>query len=209
MRPRFRYGRREEAGRSGVFTAFLDVITNTTLVFTVLLIAWLVISTIKKEDQARGAVRSIITVHIIWPKGNEDIDTWGLGPDGEPVGYSKLQSAMLVLLRDDTGHDPATPANEEFMVSVADKENIAGHYVFNVFCYRCDRELIVEAKVMIQKIKNNVVVDMQTVFEKKVVMEKEGEEKTILQFDMNEKGEFVKESVNEDFKRIARIQPGI
>lgn len=205
MKLKFIFNRwNEENG--GISVGFLDTIMNSFLAILVLFMAWVVISTVKKEIESRGAVRSIITVHITWPKGDEDIDTWGLGPDRQAVGYSKPQSDMLVLLRDDTGRDKTTPINEEFVVTVADKEHIKGRYIFNLFYFRGEKELTVEAKVMIQKFKNGVMTDIQTVFERKIVMEKWGVEKTIVQFDMDENGEFVKESVNQNFQRIALVQ---
>ena len=203
MKLRFR-SRGNNKRNTSITTAFIDVVLNNYLSIVVLLVALLIVASIKKEEEAKGAVKSIITIHATWPeKWTQDIDMWAQGPDDRSVGYSRPQSPTFVLLRDDTGWDATTDRNEEFIVSVADKDKIAGHYIVNLFYFRGVGEVPVEIKIMIQRFRNGVAIDMQTVFDKKIILEKSGAEKTAVQFDMDVNGEFIKESVRFDFERIA------
>jgi hypothetical protein len=147
-------------------------------------------ATNKKSDLYLGSV----CAEISWPDDHDtDLDVWGQSPDDEtPVGYSNLHGKNLSLFRDVLGWT-YNPSHRNFEVMCAD-HIVAGEWTFNV-SYFSDHE----------NKKQPVEVTMTLSFKRpqsgnefwhaKYTL-KEGEEKTMFNFRINENGQVIENSIN-------------
>ncbi len=117
-------------------TAFRDVLFIALLLFVVMVRLMLPFLYEPAEADDAEPPGNLI-VHITWEPGNNDVDLWLWGPGiTKPVGYSNKNSRLWNLLRDDRGDvGDATGMNYE---NAYTRGVVAGEYVVNVHCYKCD-----------------------------------------------------------------------
>lgn len=114
---------------------FRDTLLNM-LLMLVVIVALILPHLNPPSSKADAEPPGNLIVHIVWPKGNTDVDLWVDGP-GEltPVGYSNKGGLLWNLLRDDLGSQPdATDMNYE---NAYTRGIVPGEYTINVHCYRC------------------------------------------------------------------------
>lgn len=155
----------------------------------------------KKEDEGQPPPGNLV-VTVVWPEGDNDVDLWTFGPGEEtPVGFSHRDGKVWSLLRDDLGNiADSMPLNMENAYA---REVKAGHYVFNLHCYRCHIGLPITAHVEIREA-NMTGGLSRSLLNTTVILSRHDEEITIVQFDLDDTGAIVPGSVSNVFTPLAK-----
>ena len=150
----------------------------------------------KAEKDDTSSPPGVVSVEAIWPPSMDaDIDLWVQAPGDIPVGYSNKGGAIFNLLRDDLGNTlDLSGLNYENAYS---RGVYAGKYIVNLHFYRNRAgEAIVPVKVFVS-VKNDTNGTMKKILMSEVKMDTEGEEVTVFRFELDDKGELVKGSVDQ------------
>ena len=173
---------------------FTDLLFNTLLGFTLLFfISIIFMNPIAKLGNINYKAEYIITV--IWPEDQpDDIDLWVQSPAQDTVSYMQKEAGWLHLDRDDRGDLNDTvmingqklvhPINQEV---VTIRGIISGEYIVNLYYYESQSNKPVTASVKIEKV--NPV--LRLVFIDQVTLDRVDEEKTVLRFELDGKGNIV------------------
>jgi hypothetical protein len=136
-------------------------------------------------------------VTAIWPDGPADVDLWMLSP-GEtvPVGYSNRAGKVSNLLRDDLGtNGDSMPLNFE---NIYTRGLPAGQYVANLHCYSCRRG----NETVKVEIRFGLPGQAPRLLAEETVVLAPGQERTVIAFRLDDKGNVVPGSVNRVFKPL-------
>ena len=157
-----------------------------------LLLPWLNLKT--KSEVIKEPVGSVI-IELFWPDDiDADLDLWVKGPNDGPVGYSKPSGLVFNLLRDDRGlTGDYTPLNYEISFT---RGIVAGEYQANVHLFRHNKS---KSKIQAMISASLVTPDRnyrKQILEKTVLLRKEGKEKTVLRFKLDNNFKLVSGSVN-------------
>lgn len=156
----------------------------------------------KGEKQARVAAcpQGEMIVEVQWaPDIDADVDLWVRAPGDVPVGYSNKGGVVFNLLRDDLGkRGDYGPANVEMSVA---RFAPPGTYTVNVHLYRNpSRILPMNGKVQIStcSVANSATgrMSMKAILMQPFALAREGQEATVLAFDIDEELKVVPGSVN-------------
>jgi hypothetical protein len=181
-------------------TVFRDFVMLMVLGF-VAMVVWMLPYLNPKAEQAAADPPGNLIVAITWPEGNTDVDLWVMGPgEVRPVGYSNKGGLLFNLLRDDLGTMPdATPLNYE---NAFTRGIVGGEYIVNVDCYRCPVLPVpvdVEISVNSGAPGKNSLKDIATT---RIVLDRNGEERTALRFKLTNQGTLVPDSMNNVFRPL-------
>lgn len=139
----------------------------------------------------------MLIVDIAWPADrNVDVDLWIKAPEGGVIGYSRKDSDVMNLLRDDLGytHDPGS-LNAETAYSRALP---AGEWIINVHLYSLkDNKGAVPVTVIVRKKANQGNGSIQRLAEREVVLAEHGQEKTAVRFQLDDDGNVVSGSFSD------------
>ena len=157
-----------------------------------LLLPWLNLKT--KQELIKEPVGSVI-IELFWPKDiDADLDLWVKGPNDGPVGYSKPSGVVFNLLRDDRGMTgDYTPLNYEISFT---RGISPGEYQANVHLFKHDAN---RSKIQATVSASLVTPDREyrkQILEKSIYLIKEGKEKTVLRFKLDNNFNLVSGSVN-------------
>ena len=157
-----------------------------------LLLPWLNLKT--KSEVIKEPVGSVI-IELFWNDDiDADLDLWVKGPNDGPVGYSKPSGLVFNLLRDDRGlTGDYTPLNYEISFT---RGIVAGEYQANVHLFRHNKN---KSKIQAMISASLVTPDRnyrKQILEKTVLLSKEGKEKTVLRFKLDNNFKLVSGSVN-------------
>ena len=157
-----------------------------------LLLPWLNLKT--RNEIVKEPVGSVI-FELFWADDiDADLDLWVKGPDDGAVGYSKPSGLVFNLLRDDRGLvGDHTPINYEISFT---RGILAGEYQANVHLFKQDNN---KPKIQATVTASLVTPDKnfrKQILEKKVYLAKEGKEKTVLRFKLDNSFKVVSGSVN-------------
>ena len=157
-----------------------------------LLLPWLNLKT--KQELIKEPVGSVI-IELFWPKDiDADLDLWVKGPNDGPVGYSKPSGVIFNLLRDDRGMTgDYTPFNYEISFT---RGISPGEYQANVHLFKHDAN---RSKIQATVSASLVTPDREyrkQILEKSIYLIKEGKEKTVLRFKLDNNFKLVPGSVN-------------
>tara|TARA_E500000331_G_C16950589_1_gene580330 strand:+ start:77 stop:685 length:609 start_codon:yes stop_codon:yes gene_type:complete len=158
----------------------------------ILLLPWLNFQT--KDIEIKEPVGSVI-FELFWSeKIDADLDLWVRGPQDSPVGYAKPSGQVFNLLRDDRGLTADhTPLNYEISFT---RGILTGEYQANVHLFKHSKSKTpIEATI----IASLVTPDRgyrKEILGKKVVLNVEGKEKTVLRFKLDNNFKIVEGSVN-------------
>ena len=157
-----------------------------------LLLPWLNLKT--KSEVIKEPVGSVI-IELFWPNDiDADLDLWVKGPNDGPVGYSKPSGLAFNLLRDDRGlTGDYTPLNYEISFT---RGIVAGEYQANVHLFRHNKQ---KSKIQAMISASLVTPDRsyrKQILEKSVILNKEGKEKTVLRFKLDNNFKLISGSVN-------------
>jgi len=177
--------------------AFRDVLFL--MVFSLVVVIFLLtflINPVQKPDEV--PLRTQILIEITWPSGTAyDIDLWGMGPDGVPVGWGIYEAGpSLNLERDDRGKiNDTSDLNYEWM-SIRTRD--AGEYTVNLHLYNEYREpLPVPVKVRVTG-----KGDLGEIYNEEVLLNRRKEETTVLRFTLDEDGALIEDSIHDLYKSI-------
>jgi hypothetical protein len=175
---------------------YIDPVFAFAIFMAVMLILLAVLPKAKEEKKEILPIAGNVFVTINWPAGlPQDIDLWVEGPDGTPVGYSNQRSFVFSYLRDDRGTDFYSPLNYELAVS----QGIApGQYIINLHFYAYHGggdNVPIEADVVIKRPGRS---DLR-IFHDTVTLVKEGDEITVVQFQLDEEGNLIGGTLSREF----------
>jgi hypothetical protein len=195
--------RRRQSYRSRSADPFIDLLFNALLGFTFLfLVAVMFIN--PESRKGRVDLKAEYIISVTWPEYlADDIDLWVQDPIGETVSYLRKDAGWLHLDRDDRGEVNDTiivdgkellyPINQEV---VTIRGIIPGEYIVNLYYYTAAQSQPVEALVKVEKVNPT----LQTVFVRRVTLQRQDEEKTVVRFSLDRKGNL--QSVNQLDKRL-------
>ena len=177
--------------------AFRDVLflMVLSLVVVIFLMTFL-INPVKKTDEV--PIRTEILIEAFWPTGTAyDVDLWGMGPDGVPVGWGVFTAGpALNLERDDRGkiNDAATLNYE--MMSIRSRD--PGEYTINLHLYNEFGEpLPVPVKVTVAG-----KGDIGEIFSGEILLTRRKHEVTAVRFSLDEDGDLIRDSIHNLYKSI-------
>ena len=183
-------------------TVFRDVILLALTGFMSMVVLLLPFVNPPTEEEDSSYPPGNVIVELFWDNDRDvDIDLWVKAPEDIPVGYSNKGGLFFNLLRDDLGkYKDNTPINYEVSYSRGINE---GRYIANLHLYREDKVpfIPIDAEMVIS------VVDPYTNKRKQILKSKKkleiiGEEITIFQFNLNNKGELDSNSLNNNYVKL-------
>ena len=173
---------------------FTDLLFNTLLGFSLLFfISIIFMNPIARMGNINFKAEYIITV--TWPDHQpDDLDIWVQDPNGNLLSYRDSNVGWLHLDRDDQGDlndtvmingvETVYPINQEV---VTIRGIVSGEYVVNLQYYKSTTGQPVTATVKIEKVNPS----LKVVYVDKLTLQKEDDEKTVLRFELDAKGEVV------------------
>jgi hypothetical protein len=188
---------RRVRGRSRATDPFIDLLFNALLGFTFLfLLAIMFIN--PTTDRGRVNLKAEFIISVTWPEQlADDIDLWVQDPIGDTVSYLRKEAGWLHLDRDDRGivndtividgEEVVYPINQEI---VTIRGILPGEYIVNLYYYKAAQARPVEALVKVERVNPA----LQTVFVERVQLERQDDEKTVVRFTLNRRGDV--ESIN-------------
>ena len=187
----------EASDREPAGIAFRDVLFL--MVFSLVVVIFLLtflINPVQKPDEV--PLRTQILIEITWPSGTAyDIDLWGMGPDGVPVGWGIYEAGpSLNLERDDRGRiNDTSELNYEWM-SIRARD--PGEYTINVHLYN----EYGEALPVPVKVRVTGKGDLGEIHSEEVLLARRKEEITVVRFTLDNDGGLVEDSVHDLYKSI-------
>ena len=170
---------------------FTDLLFNALLGFTFLfLVAIMFMNPEAKTGIIDPKAEYIITV--TWEDNNpDDVDTWVEDPDGRVIWFRNPESGLIHLDRDDrglvndmivvNGKEIQNPLNQEI---VTIRGVIRGEYIVNLHYYASETGKPLTANIRLVKVNPA----LEVIYYGEVVLEKTGDEKTVLRFNINRNG---------------------
>jgi hypothetical protein len=171
---------------------FTDLLFNALLGFTFLfLVAIMFMNPEAKTGIIDPKAEYILTV--TWEDNNpDDIDTWVEDPEGQTIWFRSPEAGLLHLDRDDrglvndtisiNGVEIQNPLNQEV---VTIRGVVKGEYVVNLHYYATETNKPVDVKVRLVKVNPT----LEVIYYGVVTLEKAGDEKTVLRFNIGRDGQ--------------------
>jgi len=185
----------------GMNVSFRDMLFL--LVFAYLVIGAIALAHVARKDQEQSRGQTPpgnVVVEMSWDKAiDADVDLWVQGPGDVPVGYSNKSGMIFNLVRDDLGHSE-DPNSMNYEVSYG-RGHWPGEYVVNAMLYRSlDQKYPVPVKIKVAL--QNQQGDVRQVLQTDIKLTFEGQETTAFRFRLDDKGEFIADSVNRIHKNL-------
>jgi len=185
----------------GMNVSFRDMLFL--LVFAYLVIGAVALAHIAKkdDDQSKGQTPpGNVIVEMFWDKDTDaDVDLWVQGPGDVPVGYSNKSGMIFNLVRDDLGKG-GDPNSMNYEVSYG-RGHWSGEYVVNAMLFR-SRDNKYPVPVQIKVSLQNRQGEVHQALQSNVELRFEGQETTAFRFRIDEKGEFIADSMNRIHKDL-------
>ena len=185
----------------GMNVSFRDMLFL--LVFAYLVIGAVALAHIAKkdDDQSKGQTPpGNVIVEMFWDKDTDaDVDLWVQGPGDVPVGYSNKSGMIFNLVRDDLGKG-GDPNSMNYEVSYG-RGHWPGEYVVNAMLFR-SRDNKYPVPVQIKVSLQNRQGEVHQALQSNVELRFEGQETTAFRFRIDEKGEFIADSMNRIHKDL-------
>jgi hypothetical protein len=185
----------------GMNVSFRDMLFL--LVFAYLVIGAVALAHIAKKDadQSKGQTPpGNVIVEMLWDKDTDaDVDLWVQGPGDVPVGYSNKSGMIFNLVRDDLGKG-GDPNSMNYEVSYG-RGHWPGEYVVNAMLFR-SRDNKYPVPVQIKVSLQNRQGEVHQALQSNVELRFEGQETTAFRFRIDEKGEFIADSMNRIHKDL-------
>jgi hypothetical protein len=185
----------------GMNVSFRDMLFL--LVFAYLVIGAVALAHIAKkdDDQSKGQTPpGNVIVEMFWDKDTDaDVDLWVQGPGDVPVGYSNKSGMIFNLVRDDLGKG-GDPNSMNYEVSYG-RGHWPGEYVVNAMLFR-SRDNKYPVPLQIKVSLQNRQGEVRQALQSNIELRFEGEETTAFRFRIDEKGEFIADSMNRIHKDL-------
>jgi hypothetical protein len=194
---------RQSRHRNRSADPFIDLLFNALLGFTFLfLVAVMFIN--PETRKGRVDLKAEYIISVTWPEYlADDIDLWVQDPIGDTVSYLQKEASWLHLDRDDRGevNDTIIVDGEELLYPINQevvtiRGIIPGEYIVNLYYYKAAQPEPVEALVKVEKVNPT----LQTVFVRRVMLQREDEEQTVVRFSLDRRGNLY--DVNSLAKRL-------
>ena len=170
---------------------FTDLMFNALLGFTFL---FLVAIMFMNPDAKSGIIdpKAEYILTVTWEDNSpDDIDTWVEDPDGQIIWFRSPEAGLLHLDRDDRGqlNDTITvngkeienPLNQEVVTL---RGVVKGEYIVNLHYYASETQKAVDVNIRLVKVNPT----LEVVYYGTVKLEKSGDEKTALRFNIGHDG---------------------
>ena len=185
----------------GMNVSFRDMLFL--LVFAYLVIGAVALAHVAKQDeeQSKGqAPPGSVIVEMFWDKAiDADVDLWVQAPGDVPVGYSNKSGMIFNLVRDDLGKG-GDPNSMNYEVSYG-RGRSPGEYVVNAMLYRSrDEKYPVKAQIKVSH--QSQQGEVRQVLQSNVELTFQGQETTAFRFRLDEKGDFIADSMNRIHKNL-------
>lgn len=177
---------------------FLDLLFNCLIVFVFMfVVAFAQIEPEKKKAEIKTKAEFIIT--MTWSElDSNDVDVWIQDPAGNLISFQSKSAGLTHIDRDDRGQ-----AGDVFMTSdgrkvaydynqeiVTIRGIIPGEWIVNIHLYKQNQPKPSEVKIRMDQLNPKVT----TPFNETIILDKHWQEKTVLRFTLNDKGEILKTS---------------
>jgi hypothetical protein len=169
-------------------------------------VVMIVLAHVRPEAQASASQEShtmpgSVMIEAHWQGDlDADVDLWVQGPGDVPVGYSNKGGGLFNLLRDDLGQQMDL-SEQNYEVSYS-RGLLPGEYTVNLHLYRNRSTLqsipvkvVTSVKKGPNKVSNQVLVS-------DTKMDREGQERTVFRFRLDEDGGLVQDSVTTLFRPL-------
>ena len=185
----------------GMNVSFRDMLFL--LVFAYLVIGAVALAHVAKKDEEQSKGQTPpgnVIVEMTWDKAiDADVDLWVQAPGDVPVGYSNKSGMIFNLVRDDLGRG-GDPNSMNYEVSYG-RGRSPGGYVVNAMLYR-SRDEKYPISVAIKVSHQNQQGEVRQVLLSNIDLTFEGQETTAVRFSLDEKGEFIADSMNRIHKNL-------
>jgi len=185
----------------GMNVSFRDMLFL--LVFAYLVIGAVALAHVAKKDEEQSKGQTPpgnVIVEMTWDKAiDADVDLWVQAPGDVPVGYSNKSGMIFNLVRDDLGRG-GDPNSMNYEVSYG-RGRSPGEYVVNAMLYR-SRDEKYPISVAIKVSHQNQQGEVRQVLLSNIDLTFEGQETTAVRFRLDEKGEFIADSMNRIHKNL-------
>jgi len=177
-------------------TSFLDLLFNMLLAFTAMFVlAFAMINVDKENKKSSVQIKAEYMITLSWnDEMDDDIDLYVEDPRGALVCFRRREDGLMHLDRDDLGHrndfvetpngQIRYPYNREIVTLRGFEE---GEYCINAHAYRKNDPKPCKVSVMVEKLNPQV----KTLIVNELILEKSGDEKTLLRFKLNKSGDMV------------------
>jgi len=206
-------------------TAFLDLLFITVLGFASMFFLAFILMNQKTTQKAKITAKADYIITITWPKeSNDDVDSYLEDPLEHLVFFQRREDGLMHLDRDDLGrrndyvmtpYGPVTYNENQEIITI--RGIIPGEYVLNVHMYHKsttgeyynygyeeggDEKPPAEDKPTVVTVKiEKMNPTVKLILIKKVTLEKNGDEKTVIRFTLDKDGEI--KNLNDLPKAIA------
>jgi hypothetical protein len=185
----------------GMNVSFRDMLFL--LVFAYLVIGAIALAHVAKTDEQQSKGQTppgSVIVEMFWDKAiDADVDLWVQAPRDVPVGYSNKSGMIFNLVRDDLGKG-GDPNSMNYEVSYG-RGYWPGEYVVNAMLYRSrDHKYPVSAQIKVSL--QNQQGLLRQVLRSNVDLIFEGQEATVFRFRLDEKGDYIADSMNRIHKNL-------
>jgi hypothetical protein len=186
-------------------TSFLDLLFNMLLAFACLFVlAFALINQNKKTPD----VKASYLITFTWPKElDNDVDAYVEDPEGNLVCFVRREDGLMHLDRDDLGYKNDTINTRFGKITYNENKEIitlrgttVGEYCVNIHAYNFNHQVPTEVTVQLEKVSPTYSVLVQ----RKITLNKVGDEKTAFRFKINSKGDL--ESVSDLEKKLLGIR---
>jgi hypothetical protein len=129
-----------------------------------------------------------------------DVDLWVQGPGDVPVGYSNKGGGLFNLLRDDLGRQMDL-SGQNYEVSYT-RGLLPGEYTINLHLYRNRSQSQSIPVKVVASVKKGVNKVAKQILVSDTALDREGQEKTVFRFRLDEEGALVQDSVTTLFRPL-------
>ena len=195
-----------KSSKSSFSIVLSDMLITLVVIIMVFFTMVLLMPHSKNEKTTDRASLGQLCVEISWPNDrNIDIDLWGHAPGEDvTVGYTNMHSPTLNLYRDVIGFT-FNPTHQMLEIMCADKV-VPGHWTFNAMYFSNHEEDLkgipfddprkaVEVTMVLRIIQGGVSSQSEDVA-RKYTFKREGQEKTMMDFIIDENGRLMSNSMN-------------
>ena len=174
-------------------TSFLDLLFNMLLAFTALFVlAFAMINQNKDISKSSVEVKAEFIITMSWPDDmDNDIDLYIEDPLGNLVFFRSREVGLMHLDRDDLGFKNDTVDTPQGPVKYPYNREIVtfrgyhvGEYCVNAHAYKTNDKRPCPVVVQIDKLNPT----MKTLMISNVILESQGDEKTVIRFKLNKDG---------------------
>jgi len=173
-----------------------------------IIIIFILIQFIGEEKQDEESLnQGTLMVELFWDDSLEtDIDLWVKAPHDIPVGYSNKGGLVFNLLRDDLGEEEwkrdRDLSGRNMEIAVA-RSAPPGHYIVNVHLYDLDgAEFPVAFRIIVSKQRRSKDAGIKQLFSVDGEFRSVSEERTAVQFELDESGHVIPDSIHHAFTSI-------